>query len=80
MRLLLCPLLFLGLALVFGLPDGQLASGLVMTAAPGASVGYILARQMGGDAEFYADMFTWQTVLSALSLPLWMLIAGALSA
>lgn len=76
MRLLLCPALFLALALPFGLSDGQLASGLLATAAPGASVGYILARQMGGDAEFYADMFTWQTVLSALSLPLWLLLAA----
>lgn len=77
MRLALCPLLFLGLALAFGLSASHLASGLLLTAAPGASVGYILARQMGGDAEFYADMFTWQTVLSALTLPVWLLLATA---
>lgn len=76
MRLLLCPALFLGIALALNLPGGQLASGLLATAAPGASVGYILARQMGGDAEFYADMFTWQTVLSALTLPLWLVLGG----
>lgn len=75
LSLLLCPLIFLMLAMGFGLPAGQMASGLLLTAAPGASVGYILARQMGGDAEFYADMFTWQTVLSALTLPLWLILA-----
>lgn len=75
MSLLLCPVIFLLIALGFGLPSGQIASGLLLTAAPGASVGYILARQMGGDAEFYADMFTWQTVLSALTLPLWLILA-----
>lgn len=79
MRLLLCPALFLGVAVLMELPGGQLASGLLATAAPGAPVGYILARQMGGDAEFYADMFTWQTVLSALTLPLWLVLAGSLS-
>ncbi|MBU3028767.1 AEC family transporter [Paracoccus marinaquae] len=79
MRLLLCPALFLAIAIPFGLSGGQLASGLLATAAPGASVGYILARQMGGDAEFYADIFTWQTVLSALSLPLWLLLAAWLA-
>lgn len=80
LRLLVCPLLFLLLALALHLPGGQIASGLLLTAAPGASVGYILARQMGGDAEFYADTFTWQTVLSALTLPLWLLLATALAA
>lgn len=80
MRLLLCPALFLLLALAAGLPEGQIASGLLATAAPGASVGYILARQMGGDAEFYADMFTWQTVLAALSLPVWLVLATAIAA
>lgn len=79
MRLLLCPALFLAIAAWFALPGDQLASGLLATAAPGASVGYILARQMGGDADFYADMFTWQTVLSALSLPFWLLLAQALA-
>lgn len=80
LRLLVCPALFLAVALPLGLGSGQLASGLLATAAPGASVGYILARQMGGDAEFYADMFTWQTVLSALSLPLWLGLASFLGA
>ncbi|CAM3534160.1 AEC family transporter [Paracoccus nototheniae] len=76
LRLAICPVIFLGAALVLGLPGGQLASGLLATAAPGAPVGYILARQMGGDADFYAAIFTWQTVLAALSLPLWLVAAG----
>ncbi|WP_169308782.1 AEC family transporter [Paracoccus gahaiensis] len=76
LRLALCPVIFLGAALALGLPAGQLASGLLATAAPGAPVGYILARQMGGDADFYAAIFTWQTVLAALSLPLWLVLAG----
>lgn len=79
LRLAICPLLFLGLALALSLPAGQIASGLLLTAAPGAPVGYILARQMGGDAEFYADTFTWQTVLSAATLPLWLMLAAALA-
>lgn len=77
MRLVLCPILFLALALPLGVSGIQLASGLVLTAAPGAPVGYILARQMGGDADFYADMFTWQTVLSAASIPCWLMLLSA---
>lgn len=75
-KLLICPVLFLGIAVAAGLSGAHIASGLLLTAAPSASVGYILARQMGGDASFYADMFTWQTVLSALTLPLWLILAG----
>lgn len=79
MRLLLCPAIFLAIALLIPLPANQIASGLLATAAPGASVGYILARQMGGDAEFFADMFTWQTVLSAVTLPLWLVLGGMIA-
>lgn len=78
MRLALCPAIFLLVAWPLGLPAQQLASGVLATAAPGAPVGYILARQMGGDADFYAAIFTWQTVLAALSLPLWLIFAGFL--
>ncbi|WP_373944197.1 AEC family transporter [Paracoccus marcusii] len=80
LRLALCPVIFLAAALVIGLPAGQVASGVLATAAPGAPVGYILARQMGGDADFYAAIFTWQTVLAALTLPLWLIFAGFLGA
>lgn len=75
LRLVACPAIFLGCALMLTLPGSQIASGLLATAAPGASVGYILARQMGGDADFFAAIFTWQTVLAALSLPLWLTAA-----
>lgn len=80
LRLALCPVIFLAAALAIGLPAGQVASGVLATAAPGAPVGYILARQMGGDADFYAAIFTWQTVLAALTLPLWLIFAGFLGA
>ena len=80
LRLALCPALFLAVALALGLPGGQLASGALAAAAPGAPVGYILARQMGGDADFYAAIFTWQTVLAAGILPLWLVFAGFLGA
>ncbi len=31
--------------------------------------GYLLARQMGGDAELYAAVTTLQTVVSFLTIP-----------
>lgn len=68
-RLLLCPLLFLGLASGLGLDQLETLAGLLVCAVPAASNGYILARQMGGNAELYADILTWQTVLSLITLP-----------
>ncbi|ODT58709.1 MULTISPECIES: AEC family transporter [Paracoccus] len=78
LRLAFCPVVFVIAALALGLPAGQVASGVLATAAPGAPVGYILARQMGGDADFFAAIFTWQTVLAAVTLPLWLIFAGFL--
>ena len=47
------------------------AAGLMVEtmATPTAANGYIVARQMGGDADLYADILTWQTVLAVLSIP-----------
>lgn len=69
-RLLLCPALFLVMANWAGLGQIETLAGLLVTAVPAASNGYILARQMGGNAELYADILTWQTVLSLITLPL----------
>lgn len=70
LRLVLCPLLFLALAQAVGLGQLETLAGLLVCAVPAASNGYILARQMGGNAELYADILTWQTVLSLITLPL----------
>jgi hypothetical protein len=51
--------------------DGQQLSYLALCAAvPTAMNGYVLARQMGGDAELYAAIATIQTAFSFLSIPL----------
>ncbi|RMX05815.1 AEC family transporter [Corticibacter populi] len=41
-------------------------------ALPTAPNAYIMARQMGGDARLMAALITLQTLLSMLTLPLWM--------
>lgn len=74
LRLAICPMLFLLIAALYPLTDNQMVSGILLAAAPSASSGFILARQMGGDAELFADIFTWQTVLSAITLPLWLIL------
>lgn len=69
-KLILYPVLVLGAALALGL-DGQQLSYLALCAAvPTAMNGYVLARQMGGDAELYAAITTIQTVAAFFTIPL----------
>jgi predicted permease len=37
---------------------------------PAALNGYIIAKQMGGDADPYVDVLTWQTLLCLIVLPI----------
>jgi len=76
-RLGLCPALFLALATVMGLSQTQTLAGVLVLAVPAASNGYIVAKQMGGDADLYADILAWQTVISMMMLPLIAIFLGA---
>lgn len=62
---------FVGIGLMLGLPETQVFAGVLIFAAPAASNGYIVAKQMGGDADLYVDIMTWQVVLSLIVLPVW---------
>ncbi|MFO1090111.1 MAG: AEC family transporter [Hyphomicrobiales bacterium] len=61
-------LLFTTLLGVTGLPQ---AVAVICGAVPTGSGGYILAREMGGDAPMFAAILTLQVVLSAATLPMW---------
>jgi len=71
LRLLLVPLVFLLLAKVLNIGEFETLVGVLILAVPSASNGYIVAKQMGGDAELYADVLSWQVVLSMFLLPLY---------
>lgn len=60
---------FLTIAHVMGLGPVQMLAGALVFIVPAAANGYIVARQMGGDSDLYADIMTWQAVLSMLLLP-----------
>lgn len=71
MRPVVASTVFVGLGIWMGLPPVQVFAGVLVFAAPAASNGYIVAKQMGGDADLYVDILTWQVVLSLVALPLW---------
>jgi predicted permease len=77
LRLGLCPGLFILLAHLSELSPTQMLAGVLVLAVPAAPNGYIVAKQMGGDADLYADVLIWQTVLSMLLLPALALLLAA---
>ena len=75
-KLALMPALVLLLALALGLDPVSRDVALLFAALPTATSAYILARQLGGDAELMAALITGQTLLAMVTLPLWLRLAG----
>ena len=69
-RMMFGPAIFLAVATGFGLAQTEVLIGIIVLVGPAASNGYILAKKMGGDADLYADILAWQTIMSMLILPL----------
>ncbi|MBC2773635.1 AEC family transporter [Rhizobium sp. AQ_MP] len=76
MKLLVFPLVAVVLASVFGL-SGEIVVMIALGAAvPTAMNGYVLAKQMGGDADLYAAAATVQTVAAFFTIPVVLYLAG----
>ena len=69
LKLLAMPLILGAAAWLFGLRGADLALVALCGAGPSAMNGYVVARQMGGDAPLFAAMVSLQTVVCFLTLP-----------
>lgn len=76
LKLLVYPVVLVGLAILMGLGGQQLLYLALCAAVPTAMNGYLLARQLGGDAELYAAITTLQTVVSFFSIPAVLAVSG----
>lgn len=76
LRLLLLPGAVILIGPFVGLTGAALASAAICAGVPTASAGYVLARQMGGDAPLVAEILTIQTVAALGTLPLMIAVAG----
>ncbi|MBL6933516.1 MAG: AEC family transporter [Rhodospirillales bacterium] len=76
MKLVIMPMFVAGWAIAFGITGLSFQTALVCAAVPTAMNGFLLARQMGGDAELFAATVTVQTTLSFLSIPLILYLAN----
>ena len=69
-KLLVYPVIFMGIAMLFKLPSEATAVLLVFALLPTAPSAYILARQLDGDAPLMATIITLQTLLAMITMPL----------
>ncbi len=75
-KLLVLPAIAWGLANAFGLSGVYFHIPVLMAALPVSTVAYVLAKRMGGDGDTIAAQVMLSTLLSALTLPLWLLLMG----
>jgi len=72
LKLILFPMFILGMAMMFGLTGDALAIAIICASVPTAMNGYLLAKELGGDAPLYAAVVTVQTVVSFVTIPVFL--------
>jgi len=79
-KIFVFPMTLVAIGLVVGLSPLALAVLAAVGAAPTASSTYTLATELGGDSQLMAEIISLQTLAGAVSLPLWIWIAGIVAA
>jgi malonate transporter and related proteins len=74
LRQIAVPMMTGWMGLALGLPALPLSVCILCAAVPTAAASYVMARQNGGDAPLMASIITAQTLLSAVTLPLMLLV------
>ncbi|MCI5046785.1 MAG: AEC family transporter [Aquisalinus sp.] len=69
-RLIFMPFIALALGILMDFDSLQLGCIVIATGVPTAVNGFILSRQLGGDATLSANLIAVQTVFSMMTLPL----------
>lgn len=64
------------IALGFGLSGDAFAIAIVCASVPTAMNGYLLAKELGGDAPLYATVVTLQTAVCFFTIPIFLTLAS----
>ncbi|MDK1385083.1 hypothetical protein ILFOPFJJ_04294 [Ensifer psoraleae] len=80
LKLIVMPAFMVGASALLGIRGDALLVIALGAAVPTAMNGYLLAKQMGGDAELYAAVATVQTALSFFTIPLVLSATGYVAA
>ena len=75
-KLAIHPLVSWGIFLAFGLSTEMIQAGVLLAAMPVAVNTAIFAQETGMDSEYSAQGIAVTTLVSMLSLPLWIKILG----
>ncbi|MBN2231647.1 MAG: AEC family transporter [Deltaproteobacteria bacterium] len=75
-KLLVLPAVGLGIFRLWGLESAVFLPGLILLAAPTATLTYIMANEMGGDADYAVAVVSATTMASALTITAWLTLAG----
>lgn len=70
MKLILAPIIFLTVAYFLGVPTKEMLPIAICAGVPSAMNGYLIAKELGGDAPLYAAIATLQTLASIITVPL----------
>lgn len=76
LKLVVLPAIAIGAGQLIGLTADGLGVVAITSSVPSAAGAYVLARQMGGDAELLAQILTLQTAIGAFTIPLMISLAG----
>jgi hypothetical protein len=76
LKLFVLPLLALFSSRIFDVPAGQASAAILLLATPAATTSYIMAQEMGGDAELASNSVTLTILLSAFTFVAWGLYLG----
>lgn len=79
LKLLAKPAIAIAIGLAAGLTGVELVVVALIAGVPSAPAGYMLARQMGGNAPLLAEILTLQIIAAAVTLPLVVAAASALA-
>lgn len=79
LKLLGKPAIAVGIGLLAGLSGVELVVVALIAGVPSAPAGYMLARQMGGNAALLAEILTLQIIAAAVTLPLVVAASSALA-
>ena len=77
-RLILSPLLVVPVAVLLGFRDAALIGIMTATAAPTAVVSVAMSYELGGDGELAAEIVATTSLLSLLTMFLWVLLLRGL--
>ncbi|WEX87426.1 AEC family transporter [Sinorhizobium garamanticum] len=80
LKLIVMPAFMVGAGALLGIRGDALLVIALGAAVPTAMNGYLLAKQMGGDAELYAAVATIQTAVSFFTIPLVLSATGYVAA